>query len=159
MTAPSNWPARRGSLRDRMASVPTCTAYFDGVCPVCRAEIAHYQRQRGAEAITWIDAASCEESDLGAGLVRSAALARFHVREADGSLVVGGGAFVAIWRRLPAFAWLSRFASSRLATALLDLAYLIFLRIRPAWRRFAVDRRQLPAESLAKPGRRIGMPS
>lgn len=113
---------------------PTCTVYFDGACPVCRAEIAHYQRQRGAEAIAWVDAASCNDAALGPGVDRALVLSRFHVREADGSLATGAAGFVAIWRRLPAFAWLATLASFRPVLAALDAGYWLFLRVRPWWR-------------------------
>ena len=112
----------------------TCTVYFDGACPVCRREIAHYRRQRGSEAIAWVDASSCDEAELGPGLDRSVVLGRFHVRNADGTLTSGAAAFVAIWRRLPAFAWLAALASSRPVLALLEAGYSIFLRVRPWWR-------------------------
>ena len=111
-----------------------CTVYFDGACPVCRREIAHYRRQRGADAIAWIDASSCDETALGAGLDRSLVLSRFHVREADGSLATGAAAFVAIWRRLPAFAWLARLARPRPMLTLLDAGYAAFLQVRRSWR-------------------------
>lgn len=114
--------------------MPACTVYFDGACPVCRTEIAHYQRQRGADAIAWVDASSCDEAALGPGVDRAAALRRFHVREADGTLVSGAAAFVVIWRRLPAFRWLAALASSRPALAALEVGYGIFLRVRPWWR-------------------------
>ncbi|MEP7182461.1 MAG: DUF393 domain-containing protein [Betaproteobacteria bacterium] len=112
----------------------TCTVYFDGGCPVCRREIAHYRRLRGADAIAWIDASSCDETALGAGLDRSLVLSRFHVREADGTLASGAAAFVAIWRRLPAFAWLAKLAGSRPMLTLLDAGYAVFLQVRRSWR-------------------------
>ena len=112
----------------------TCTVYFDGDCPVCRTEIAHYQRQRGAEAIAWVDASNCDEAALGSGVDRGMVLSRFHVREADGSLASGAAAFVAIWRRLPAFAWLAALASFPPVLAVLDTGYGLFLRVRPWWR-------------------------
>ena len=72
-----------------MTTPTTCTVYFDGACPVCRTEIAHYQRQRGAEAIAWVDASSCDAAALGPGVDRTMLLSRFHIREADGSLTSG----------------------------------------------------------------------
>lgn len=119
---------------ESMTPSETCTVYFDGACPVCRREIAHYRRQRGSESIAWVDASSCDEAELGPDLDRSVVLSRFHVRNADGTLASGTTAFVAIWRRLPASSWLAALASSRPVLALLEAAYPIFLRIRPWWR-------------------------
>lgn len=124
-----------------------CTVYYDGACPVCRREIAHYRRLRGAESIAWIDAATCDEAALGPDLDRARALARFHVRDADGGLASGPQAFVAIWRRLPAFAWLAPLASSRPVLALLEVAYAWFLRARRRWRPADAPR----AEPVAPP--------
>jgi predicted DCC family thiol-disulfide oxidoreductase YuxK len=117
-----------------IARAAACTVYFDGECPVCLREIAHYRRQRGAEAIAWIDASRCDEVALGPGLDRVAVMSRFHVREADGTLVTGAAAFVTIWRRLPGFAWLARVASTRPALVILEVGYAVFLRARPLWR-------------------------
>ncbi len=128
--------------------MPGCTVYFDGDCPVCRAEIAHYQRQRGAEAIAWVDASRCDEAALGPGVDRAMVLSRFHVRGADGSLVSGAAAFVAIWRRLPGFAWLATLASPRPVLALLEAGYGVFLRIRPWWR----PKRAEPPSACPLPG-------
>ena len=124
-------PTWRG---EPMTRATACTVYFDGACPVCRREIAHYRRQRGAESIAWVDAASCDEADLGPGLDRSVVLGRFHIRRADGTLVSGAAAFVAVWRCLPAFSRLAALASSRPVLALLEAGYAIFLRVRPWWR-------------------------
>ena len=129
-----------------MTRSTTCTVYFDGACPVCRREIAHYRRQRGSESIAWVDASSCDEAELGPGLDRSVVLSRFHVREADGTLTSGAAAFVAIWRRLPAFSWLAALASSRPVLALLEAGYSIFLHVRPWWRRLEVPTNAAPMD-------------
>lgn len=120
------------------------TVYFDGACPVCSAEIAHYRRQPGAQACVWIDAASCAEDALGPGLTRSVALGRFHVRRADGQLVDGMRGFAALWSTLPRTAWLGRLASFGPLPALFEAAYRVFLALRPLWRKTA---RQTPTES------------
>lgn len=113
---------------------PALTVYFDGACPVCSREIAMYRRQPGAEACTWVDAASCHAVELGAGLSRPAALARFHVRRADGSLVDGARGFAELWRTLPRWAWLGRLAGFGPMPALLDAGYRAFLVLRTRWR-------------------------
>ncbi len=116
------------------ATAPPLTVYYDGACPICSAEIAHYRRQRGAQTCAWVDAAVCPEADLGPGLTRAAALGRFHVRGDDGRLIDGMRGFAALWRVLPRFAWLGRIASFGPMPFLLDAAYRVFLAIRPLWR-------------------------
>lgn len=119
------------ALRDS----PDLTVYFDGGCPVCSREIAAYQRQPGSEACRWVDVSGCDVAALGAGLDRSKALARLHVRRADGSLVDGAAAFVLMWQALPATRWLGRLAAVPPLPWLLERAYRAFLRLRPLWRR------------------------
>jgi len=131
------------------ASAASCVVYFDGACPLCRREIAHYRGQKGSAAILWIDAANCDSAALGADLARDAALARLHARRADGSLVSGAAAFAMIWSRLPAYRWLAPFVSSRPALSVLDVAYSAFIRLRPLWRRATTSSNVLPAAVLA----------
>jgi demethoxyubiquinone hydroxylase (CLK1/Coq7/Cat5 family) len=114
---------------------PTCTVYFDGACPLCRREIAHYRSLPGAEGMSWVDASSCDAASLGAGLDRDDALARLHVRRDDGTLVSGAAAFAAIWSRLPAYSALGRLASWRPLLSTMEAAYVAFLRLRRLWRR------------------------
>jgi predicted DCC family thiol-disulfide oxidoreductase YuxK len=109
--------------------------YFDGACPVCAREIAHYRQQAGSESIVWVNAATCSPELLGSDLSRADALARLHLRRPDGSLVSGAAAFVGIWQHLPRWAWLARCFRSGLALHALDLAYRAFLKVRPLWRR------------------------
>jgi predicted DCC family thiol-disulfide oxidoreductase YuxK len=113
---------------------PTATVYYDGACPVCAREIAHYRTRQGADALAWVDVATCPPTALGAGLDRDAALSAMHVRLADGTLVQGAAAFGAIWRGLPGFAWLGRFLALPGVTPLAELGYRAFLRVRKIWR-------------------------
>ena len=110
------------------------TVYFDGGCPLCSREIAAYRRQAGAEKCVWVDASACSESALGDGLSRPDALARFHVRSADGQMLTGMRAFALLWRQLPRMAWVGRLVSVGPMPAMLEAAYRLFLRLRPLWR-------------------------
>lgn len=117
-----------------MAPPPPLTVFHDGACPLCRAEIAHYRRQRGAEACAWVDA-DAPDAALGPGLTRAEALARFTVRLPDGTLRQGVDAFIALWSTLPGTRRWARRAQQPAARALLRLLYALFLGLRPLWRR------------------------
>jgi predicted DCC family thiol-disulfide oxidoreductase YuxK len=84
------------------------TVYYDGACPICSREIAHYRTRQGADAVAWVDVATCAPAALGQDLARERALDRMHVRLGDGRLVSGAAAFAALWRTLPGFRWLGR---------------------------------------------------
>lgn len=107
------------------------TVYYDGACPVCSREIGFYRKRTGT-GVDYCDVATevCPAPDLG----REEALRRFHVRRADGTLVSGAEAFLALWRETPGFRWAAVLLSPRPVVAVLDLAYAGFLRLRGLWR-------------------------
>lgn len=106
------------------------TVYYDGSCPLCRAEISHYAGQKGADALCFVDV-SRADAPLPEGLQREQAMARFHVRDGEGRLVSGAPAFVSIWRALPRWGWAARIASVPGVTPVLELGYRLFLPVRP----------------------------
>lgn len=116
-------------------SQPPATIYYDGACPVCSREIAQYRKAKGGDRLAFIDVSACGPEALGADLTRDAALARMHVRRADGTLASGAAAFAELWRQLPRFAWAGRIASSALVLPMLEFGYRAFLRVRRLWRR------------------------
>ena len=106
--------------------------YHDGACPLCAAEIAMYRRARGAEALSFVDAADATaDAPPAPDLSRRAALARFHVRDPQGRLVSGAAAFAALWRVLPGWRWLGRAVGSRPVLPIAEAAYRAFLPVRP----------------------------
>jgi predicted DCC family thiol-disulfide oxidoreductase YuxK len=111
------------------------TVYFDGECPVCSREIALYRRQVGADSIVWVDATACPAANLGPDLSRQGALARLHVRTADGQLTSGARAFTTLWRHLPRTAFLGRLLDHRPLLAILEAGYRVLLVVRRSWRR------------------------
>jgi demethoxyubiquinone hydroxylase (CLK1/Coq7/Cat5 family) len=119
------------------ASAPAADAlcvYYDGGCPLCRAEIASYQRTAGGESLRWVDAHAGNSAELGPDLDAVTALARMHVRRPDGTLLQGAAAFAEIWSHLPKWRWLARLARLPGMLPVLDVLYTVFLAIRPLWR-------------------------
>lgn len=117
-----------------MAQEPSCTTvYYDGACPVCSREIAHYRTRPGAERLDFVDVTTA--TDTGPDLDRDAALKRMHVRMADGSLRDGAAAFTAIWQALPGWRWLGRLTALPGVSHGLELGYRGFLATRPLWRK------------------------
>jgi len=112
------------------SEVPKSTVFFDGSCPLCRAEIGYYRRKDQAGALRFVDV-----SETGAatpeGCTRQQALERFHVRSSDGRVLSGAAAFVEVWTRLPKGRWAARAASLPGALAALELGYRTFLPVRP----------------------------
>ncbi len=120
-----------GIEENRVAAETSESAvYFDGSCALCKAEIGYYRREDKAGSLCFVDI-----SDGGAtpphGVSRTLAMARFHVRAKDGRLLSGAAAFVEVWSRLPGWRWAARAASLPGALTILELAYRMFLPVRP----------------------------
>jgi predicted DCC family thiol-disulfide oxidoreductase YuxK len=108
------------------------TVFYDGGCPLCRAEIATYRQMQGGDSIDWQDVANGPPPpEIG----REAALARFHARRADGRLVSGFRAFLAVWRANPRLAPAARLLDRAPFAWIGEGAYRVFLQVRPLWRR------------------------
>ncbi len=117
-------------------ATPVCTVYFDGACPVCSREIAHYKTRAGAERLAFVDVSAAPGADDPApDLSRTEALARMHARLPDGTLVSGAAAFAALWSALPGWRWLGRLVALPGPRYLAEGAYRLFLFARPLWRR------------------------
>lgn len=112
------------------SQLPKSTVYFDGSCPLCRAEIGYYQRKDQYSALCFVDI-----SEPGGippeGITQERAMKRFHVRASDGRVLSGAAAFVEVWTRLPRWRWAARLAGLPGVTPLLELGYRLFLPIRP----------------------------
>jgi 3-demethoxyubiquinol 3-hydroxylase len=121
------------------APVPTAdealTVFYDGGCPLCRREIGLYQGLCATEAVRWHDVHA--QAPDPAVLSSAQAMARFHVRDAQGQLFSGAAAFVVLWRALPGWRWLARVAALPGALPLMEWSYRGFLRVRPTMQRAA----------------------
>jgi predicted DCC family thiol-disulfide oxidoreductase YuxK len=106
------------------------TVFFDGACPLCRREIAHYRRIDRAQRLRWVDAATEVEILAMHDLDLERAMAELHVLDGNGRWHRGVDAFLVIWSRLPAYRWLARLVSALRLRAPLGFVYRHFA----AWR-------------------------
>ena len=112
------------------------TVLYDGACPLCRREIALYQGLPASQPLSFADVSDSAAS-LPAGTTRAQLMARFHVRQADGRLLSGARAFLALWSVLPGWRWLAWLGRVPGVPALMELAYRGFLPLRPTLQRAA----------------------
>src|SRR5690554_1489879 len=105
------------------------TVYYDGGCPLCRREIGFDQRQPGADDVLWVNLLDADPHSLGDDLDVDAAMARFHVRRADGRLASGALGFALLWQQLPRFRALGRVAALPGVVHVLELGYRVVLRV------------------------------
>ena len=115
-----------------MSHDPAAAVFYDGSCPLCRAEIGYYRRRAGADAVQWIDISwKGMHEEVAPGLSCGVAMQRFHVETRSGQQLSGGAAFAALWQALPAFALLGRVMARQPMLWLLEQLYRGFLPIRP----------------------------
>jgi len=112
--------------------VDALVVLYDGACPLCSQEIAHYRGLTPLCPMEWVDVSRLPDGDVTHGVSRGEALARMHVIAPDGSVISGARAFIAMWERLPRWRWLARLASVPPVPSLLEWLYRGFLRHRPA---------------------------
>ena len=122
------------SLRRKlqMSKTALLTVYYDGACPICRREIAYYQRQKAVGSIDWVDANKNPEQLRTAGITTAKALARLHAITADGEIVSGPRAFQKIWQAFPKFRFLANCLNFYPLQLLFGYLYEKFLNYRPS---------------------------
>jgi predicted DCC family thiol-disulfide oxidoreductase YuxK len=107
-------------------------AFYDGGCPLCRREIAHYQRVDRDGRIHWVDIHANPQVLAQYHLTWEQAMQRMHVRESDGSMVSGARAFIALWQRMPRYRPLAWLVSLPGVLWIAERIYTLFARWR--WR-------------------------
>ena len=112
------------------------TVFYDGACPLCRREIDFMRRKDVNKRLTFEDV-SVDGATLPAGRTRDQALARFHVRGADGTVRDGAAAFASMWNELPALRPLAKLARIPGMVWVLEGLYRLFLPVRPFLQRLA----------------------
>jgi predicted DCC family thiol-disulfide oxidoreductase YuxK len=103
--------------------------FFDGLCPLCRREMAMLRRRDKRGRIRFIDIADADFNPGSVGVTREVLMSRIHARLPDGSIIHG----VEVFRRLYAAVGFPRLVVlSRLpgVAQVLDLAYRWFAKNR-----------------------------
>jgi len=96
---------------------------YDGGCPLCRREIAHYQRLDRQQRIDWLDIVAEPDRLAQCGIGLTEAMQQLHARDRYGRWQLGVGAFLIIWRELPGWRWLARLVQLLHLKPLLDWGY------------------------------------
>ncbi len=87
----------------------TITTYYNGLCPICSAEIEHYKRlARPEHGLAWVDLGAEPDALKDRDIDEQAAKKRLHTIDSTGQLYSGVAAFALIWQRLPRYRWLYR---------------------------------------------------
>ncbi len=108
--------------------------FYDGGCPLCRREVAHYRRLDRAGRVDWVDISRDPETLATLGVTLEQAMARLHVQDRQGRLLTGVPAFAAVWDALPGYRHLARLVRALGLVPALDWGYARFARRRYARR-------------------------
>jgi predicted DCC family thiol-disulfide oxidoreductase YuxK len=103
---------------------------YDGECPLCRREIAHYRRLDRGGRVIWADLTREHRLLDDLGVSPGEAMARLHVLDGEGHWHRGAFGFVMIWSRLPYYRALAWLLSRTGLTPALDRLYDRFARWR-----------------------------
>ncbi|MDI3324121.1 DUF393 domain-containing protein [Pontibacterium granulatum] len=104
--------------------------FYDGRCPLCRKEIAHYMRLDRQHKINWLDIWTEQESLAQKGVLFKDAMKLLHTVDRNGAVKTGAYSFVLIWHELPYYRHLARLVEMFHLTDALDIAYRRFARWR-----------------------------
>ena len=102
--------------------------FYDGSCPLCRAEIGMYQSS-GTQA-QFCDISQGQR--LPENKSHDDMMARFHVRDESGRLISGAAAFAALWRATPGWQWLGWLVGLPPFVWIAEGLYRVFLLVRPS---------------------------
>lgn len=106
------------------------TMFYDGGCPICRREVAHYQRLDAAKRIRWVNIDGEPEALDAVGISHPEAMRRLHVLNREGELLKGAHAFATIWSELPYYRGVSQLVTHLRLLKPLELLYGLFARWR-----------------------------
>lgn len=127
----SGFNSPNAALTMNTATPASLRVLYDGGCPLCRREIAHYQRLHPRQPIQWVDIAADPRPTLPFNLTIEQVMQRFHVLDGE-HVLTGAAAFVRLWSALPGWWRLARLVRQLRLVGLLEHGYVWFARRR--WR-------------------------
>jgi hypothetical protein len=113
------------ALEWRSAGAAQADIYYNGDCPVCRTEMEHYA---GICATTrpelrFIDSTRGPNDFTRCGLRQEHLERRVYLRNANGQIVSGMPAIIALWAQIPRYHWASRLFSLPVIRQATELLY------------------------------------
>jgi len=147
------------------------TMYFDGLCPLCSKEVAHYsrlsdkvERSTGTRPVDFVDVStedpSVELLFSAFGVTSADALLRLHVIDKDGTLRTGIRGFGVVWSALPYWKLLGFLVKNvPWFPDALELLYAGFLKWRNSWRGLTTPgttANTIPADDATGTGEQCG---
>lgn len=106
------------------------TMLYDGACPLCQREVAHYQKMDKNNCVDWVDISKMPDQLTKYGVDYHTAMERLHVIDKHGCMQSGVQAFLTVWNTLPYYRWLATVIQFLHLTPVLDRAYIRFARWR-----------------------------
>lgn len=104
-------------------TAPKVAMLFDGGCPLCSKEVAHYRRLDKQDKVEWADIHAdptiLEQYDI----AYLAAMKHLHVIDLNGSVVIGAPAFAVVWAQLPGYRFLAHVTALPGVLPVLDRLY------------------------------------
>ena len=102
------------------------TVFYDGLCGLCRREIAYYMNIAPQGQFRWVDV-TADASELEAlGVSYADGLKLLHVVNSSGHLYKGVDAFIQIWSDMKYWRYLAKIVGSVLILPLANGAYNMF---------------------------------
>ena len=109
---------------------PPITLFYDGLCPLCSREIAHYRAKAVGESLRFVDITDSKFDAAEHGLDAKRIYRTMHVKVGD-ELRVGVDAFIAVWNAIPSYRWLAKTARLPGLHTAFAVGYYIFALARP----------------------------
>ncbi len=99
---------------------------FDGGCPLCAKEVAHYQRIDREQMVNWVNIDQDSAMLKTIGIDKTTAMKHLHVVNKHGDVVKGAYAFATVWAELPRYRYLAKLVSVPGVLRILDKLYNVF---------------------------------